>query len=122
VRKRSQRQPNLWGQKALDQANQASGEFCVKKGRAQGNARVSGAKPDGDKRGRCVMPNETEIIPLNPLADGDREERISQRAYQLWEEDGAPEGRAEEYSHRARELIEQEERAKSPPYSSGVLR
>ena len=68
------------------------------------------------------MPNETEIIPPNPLADGDREERIRQRAYQLWEEDGAPERRAEEYWHRARELIEQEERAKSPPYSSGVLR
>ena len=36
------------------------------------------------------MPNETEIIPPDPLADGDREERIRQRAYQLWEEDGAP--------------------------------
>jgi hypothetical protein len=55
------------------------------------------------------MPNETEIIPPNPLADGDREERIRKRAYQLWEADGAPEGRAEEYWHRARELIQQEE-------------
>ena len=47
---------------------------------------------------------------------------IRQRAYQLWEEDGAPEGRAEEYWHRARELIQQEERAKGPPPSSGSFR
>ena len=68
------------------------------------------------------MQNETEIIPPDPLADGDREERIRKRAYQLWEADGAPEGRAEEYWHRARELIQQEEGAKSPPNSSGVPR
>jgi hypothetical protein len=68
------------------------------------------------------MPTETEPIPPNPAADADREERIRQIAYQLWEEDGAPEGRAEEYWHRARELIQQEERAKGSPPSSGSLR
>jgi len=31
----------------------------------------------------------------------DREERIRQRAYQLWEADGSPEGRADEYWHEA---------------------
>ena len=54
------------------------------------------------------MPNDAEIVPPNALADAEREERIRKRAYQLWEEDGAPEGKAEEYWHRARQLIDQE--------------
>jgi hypothetical protein len=39
----------------------------------------------------------------------DREQRIRERAYQLWEADGAPEGKAEHYWHRARRLIDAEE-------------
>ena len=35
------------------------------------------------------MSNEEEIVPPNSLADAEREERIRQRAYQLWEEDGS---------------------------------
>jgi len=35
---------------------------------------------------------------------GDREQRIRERAYQLWEADGRPEGQAEEYWHRARAI------------------
>jgi Protein of unknown function (DUF2934) len=58
------------------------------------------------------MPNDKEIVPPDPQSDVEREERIRKRAYQLWEQDGAPEGRAEEYWHRARQLIDQET---SPP-------
>jgi Protein of unknown function (DUF2934) len=45
--------------------------------------------------------------------------RIRKRAYQLWEEDGAPEGRAEEYWHRARELIDQEAQTSRPRQAAG---
>ena len=46
------------------------------------------------------------------------EERIRQRAYSLWKMEGRPEGRAEEYWHRARELIEDETRSAYPPTQS----
>ncbi len=46
----------------------------------------------------------------NPLEyDADRERRIRERAYQLWEADGGPHGRDLEYWERARELIGIEE-------------
>jgi hypothetical protein len=45
--------------------------------------------------------------------DAEGEQPIRERAYQLWQADGAPEGKADEYWHRARELIEEE--AKSEP-------
>jgi hypothetical protein len=37
-----------------------------------------------------------------------QEQRIRERAYQLWEADGAPEGKAEHYWYRALEFIERE--------------
>jgi Protein of unknown function (DUF2934) len=41
----------------------------------------------------------------NPLSSGpEHENRIRERAYYLWLQDGCPEGRAEEYWERAREL------------------
>ena len=46
------------------------------------------------------------------------EERIRQRAYSLWEMEGRPEARADEYWHRARELIEDETRSAYPPTQS----
>jgi hypothetical protein len=46
----------------------------------------------------------------NPLEDSpDREARIRERAYLLWEQDGCPHGRADEYWERARELIGMED-------------
>jgi hypothetical protein len=46
----------------------------------------------------------------NPLEDTpEREARIRERAYFLWEADGCPEGRAEEFWERARELIGMED-------------
>jgi len=48
----------------------------------------------------------------NPLEDTpEREARIRERAYFLWEADGCPQGRAEEFWERARELIGFEESA-----------
>lgn len=40
-----------------------------------------------------------------------REARIRARAYKLWEEDGRPEGRADEFWERAEELIAMEDNA-----------
>ena len=38
-------------------------------------------------------------------ADAEHEKRIREKAYQLWQADGAPEGKADHYWHLARELI-----------------
>jgi len=46
----------------------------------------------------------------SPLTD-DREQRVRERAYHLWEADGKPHGRDVEYWDRARELLGTEERA-----------
>lgn len=51
-------------------------------------------------------------------ADQDLERRIAQRAYELWEAEGRPEGRADEYWHRARERIEAETQSAYPPSQS----
>lgn len=46
----------------------------------------------------------------NPLEDDPaREARIKERAYQLWEADGGPHGRHDEYWERASELVRMEE-------------
>ena len=48
----------------------------------------------------------------NPLEDTpEREARIRTRAYHLWEADGGPPGRDDEYWERARSLIGMEESA-----------
>jgi hypothetical protein len=50
----------------------------------------------------------------NPLETNPaREQRVRERAYQLWEADGKPHGRDVEYWQRARELIAMEESAGS---------
>jgi uncharacterized protein (DUF3084 family) len=48
----------------------------------------------------------------------DRDERIRERAYQLWEMEGGPEGREGEYWKRAEELIQDETRSAYPPSAS----
>jgi len=40
----------------------------------------------------------------------DRDERIRQRAYRMWEEEGRPEGRADDHWQRAAREIEREDR------------
>ena len=48
----------------------------------------------------------------NPLADSpEREARIRETAYHLWEADGRPEGRDAEFWERARELVGMRESA-----------
>ena len=44
--------------------------------------------------------------------------RTRERAYLLWEAEGRQEGRADEYWHRARELIEDEGQPSYPPTQS----
>jgi hypothetical protein len=50
----------------------------------------------------CDLQNQSKT------READRERRIREKAYWLWQEDGAPEGRAEHYWHRARELLDAE--------------
>ena len=49
--------------------------------------------------------------PPNPLddSDPDQQARIRERAYALWEADGGPHGRADEYWERASELVGMEQ-------------
>jgi hypothetical protein len=48
----------------------------------------------------------------NPLENTpEREQRIRERAYRLWEDDGRPEGRGQEFWERAEDLIGMEEHA-----------
>jgi hypothetical protein len=54
----------------------------------------------------------------NPEAQAEREKRIRERAHQLWEAEGSPEGRLEEYWLRAQELIEDESKSAYPPSQS----
>lgn len=37
------------------------------------------------------------------------DEQIRERAHQLWEQDGKPDGKADDYWHRARQELEQPE-------------
>ena len=53
-------------------------------------------------------------MPKNPLeTDPDRERRVRERAYHLWEADGKPHGHDVEFWERARELVGMEESAGS---------
>jgi len=54
------------------------------------------------------------ISSRNPLvADPEREHRVREKAYLMWETDGKPHGRDVEYWERARELVGMEESAGS---------
>jgi hypothetical protein len=41
--------------------------------------------------------------------------KIMKRAYELWEDAGMPEGRAEEFYHLAEQLLREEEKSDAPP-------
>jgi hypothetical protein len=64
----------------------------------------------------------------NPLSsDPERENRVRERAYLMWEADGRPHGRDVEYWERARELVGMEESAGSgmlpnPQTTPGAIR
>jgi hypothetical protein len=66
-----------------------------------------------------MMTEESLSLPTSPdQANAKREQRIRERAYELWHADGEPEGRSEEYWHRARVLIEAEEQRSITPSQS----
>ena len=46
------------------------------------------------------------------------EQRIRERAYHLWEVEGRPAGREDEYWNRAQELIQDELKSAYPPSAS----
>lgn len=46
------------------------------------------------------------------------EQQIRARAYELWEKDGSPEGRDDEYWERARALVEAERSAEASKNAS----
>jgi hypothetical protein len=54
-----------------------------------------------------------------PEPEPDLEQAIRERAFLLWELEGRPEGREEEYWHRARERIEAETHSAYPPAQAG---
>lgn len=52
----------------------------------------------------------------------DAEQHIRERAYELWELEGKPEGTGEKYWHRAKELIEAQMQSSYPPTQSRAHR
>ena len=67
----------------------------------------------------CYSGKSQEALPLNdPEAQADLQNRIRQRAHRLWEAEGSPAGRLEEYWLRAQELIDDESRSAYPPAQS----
>jgi DUF2934 family protein len=54
------------------------------------------------------MPDDqSERLPEH-VVNAQKELRIREKAYQLWEADGSPPGKPDEYWHRAREIVESE--------------
>jgi hypothetical protein len=63
-------------------------------------------RPAGSPLDSVAAADQEPSMTANPLDDSrSRDQRIRVRAYQLWEEDGRPEGRHDEFWERARELI-----------------
>ena len=54
-----------------------------------------------DRAGSVVPPGDT--LPISAETKPHLDQCVRESAYRLWEEDGRPEGRADEYWHRARE-------------------
>jgi hypothetical protein len=64
-----------------------------------------------------TVADETSRVPIPPSED-ERELLIRERAYQLWQSEGCPEGRDEEYWHRAHAMIDAETQTSYPPTQS----
>ncbi|SAK93555.1 hypothetical protein AWB75_06693 [Caballeronia catudaia] len=45
------------------------------------------------------------------MEDTNQDERIRRRAYELWQHEGGPEGRAEEFWHKALSSLQEEDSA-----------
>ena len=77
----------------------------------------------GFHRTRVINAMADAVEPKQPYDKHDedpahREQRIRERAYSMWEADGRPDGRAEQYWNRAQELIEDENLSAFPPSAS----
>jgi hypothetical protein len=66
--------------------------------------------------------NETTPTSLAPSTPALDETEIKVRAHALWEAEGSPEGRLEEYWDRARDLMEAEGETSYPPSQSRAHR
>jgi hypothetical protein len=77
----------------------------VKRRRSEGDS-------DMNSNTSSTEPSQGETDP------DDFERRVRERAYQFWEADGRPEGKADLYWHRARELLEDEGQSSMPPPQS----
>lgn len=72
------------------------------------------------------MTSDNAKAPTGPEAQGqtardrltESDRTIGERAHALWQMEGSPEGRLDEYWHRARELMEDEGQAAYPPTQS----
>ena len=68
-------------------------------------------------------PNQRQLELSVAMADtredaGHLEKRIRERAYDMWEREGRPEGRADQYWLRAEEMIRSESKAGYAPAQS----
>jgi hypothetical protein len=61
---------------------------------------------------------ESNATETDGQASIEQETRIRELAYELWEAEGQPEGRADHYWHRAREIIEDQAKSAYPPAQS----
>jgi hypothetical protein len=64
------------------------------------------------------MTDESEHYEKRDEDPGHLEARIQKRAYEMWESEGCPDGKADMYWHRAKELIEDENQSAYPPAQS----
>jgi len=60
--------------------------------------------------------------PTGPMEAAERERLIRELAYQLWQSEGSPEGRDEEFWERAKERLEAETQSSYPPTQSRANR
>jgi hypothetical protein len=61
---------------------------------------------------------QSSDAPATSFELAEEKKHVRERAYQLWEFEGRPEGRLDEYWDRARELIQAETRSAYPPAAS----
>jgi hypothetical protein len=65
------------------------------------------------------MSDTVKDVALEPEAEPEADQAVRKRAFQMWELEGSPPGREEEYWLRARERIEAETHSAYPPVQSG---
>ena len=64
----------------------------------------------------------TDITPTEPTEAAEGERLIRELAFQLWQSEGSPEGRDQEFWDRAKERLEAETKSSYPPTQSRAHR